>query len=197
LTTTFNWLKKRDLVYTTIASLALAIFTAVQAQQSAPRSRESIEQLIKVDVPVVLCVDDKPTAGGQPTSGAYAKVAANGYRSVLTLRNDKDGVDPLRERAMVERENLRYFNIPVVAGNPRPAQVETFLTLVRDRANHPMLINCAAAGRVAPLMTLFRIVEQGWSEEKALDEAARMGVKRDWLGRFVDNYLAQRKVKRN
>ena len=68
---------------------------------------------------------------------------------------------------MVERENLRYFNISVVAEQPRPAQVDEFLEFVRDKSNHPMLINCAFAERVAPLMMIFRIVEQGWSEEKS------------------------------
>jgi protein tyrosine phosphatase (PTP) superfamily phosphohydrolase (DUF442 family) len=177
--------------------LFIIVFTAAQAQQSAPPSQVPIEQLIKVDVPVVLCIDDKPTAGGQPTRGAYAKAAGHGYRSILTLRSGKDGIDRGRERAMVERENLRYFNISIVAANPQPAQVDAFLKLVRDKSNHPMLINCAAAERVAPLMTMFRIVEQGWSEEKALDEAARTGVNRDRLRKFAQDYLAQRKSKRN
>jgi len=197
LTKIFNSPKQRGLICATLASLAFTIFSGARAQQSAPPSQVPIEQLIQVDVPVVLCIDDNPAAGGQPTSSAYAKAAAHGYKSILTLRNDTDGVDRNRERAMVERENLRYFNISVVASNPQPVQVDAFLKLVRDKGNHPMLINCAAAERVAPLMTLFRIVEQGWSEEKALDEAARTGVNRDRLREFAQNYLAQRKSKRS
>jgi protein tyrosine phosphatase (PTP) superfamily phosphohydrolase (DUF442 family) len=186
--------KQGGVICATLASLAFAVFSGAQAQQSAPIP---IEQLIQVDVPVVLCIDDNPAAGGQPTRGAYAKAAAQGYKSILTLRNDTDSVDRNRERAMVERENLRYFNISVVAGNLQPTQVDAFLKLVRDKGNHPMLINCAAAERVAPLMTMFRIVEQGWSEEKALDEAARTGVNRDRLRKFAKDYFAQRKSKRN
>ena len=40
-----------------------------------------------------------------------------------------------------------------------------------------MLINCAFAERVAPFMLIFRIVEQGWSEDKAVEEASRSGLK--------------------
>jgi protein tyrosine phosphatase (PTP) superfamily phosphohydrolase (DUF442 family) len=196
LTKILNSPKQRGLICATLASLAFTIFSGAQTQQSTPPSQVPIEQLIQVDVPVVLCIDDNP-AGGQPTSGAYAKAAAHGYQSILTLRSGKDGIDRGRERAMVERENLRYFNIPIVAANPQPAQVDAFLKLVRDKSNHPMLINCAAAERVAPLMTMFRIVEQGWSEEKALDEAARTGVNRERLRKFAQDYLAQRKSKRN
>lgn len=197
MTKILNSPKQRGLICATLASLAFTIFSGAQTQQSTPPSQVPIEQLIQVDVPVVLCIDDNPAAGGQPTSGAYAKAAAQGFQSILTLRSGKDGIDRGRERAMVERENLRYFNIPIVAANPQPAQVDAFLKLVRDKSNHPMLINCAAAERVAPLMTMFRIVEQGWSEEKALDEAARTGVNRDRLRKFAQDYLAQRKSKRN
>jgi protein tyrosine phosphatase (PTP) superfamily phosphohydrolase (DUF442 family) len=157
-------------------------------------SSKTIKELLKVDVPVVLCIDDKPTAGGQPSAQAYAQAAANGYRSILTLRREKDGVDLLRERAMVERQKMRYFNIPVAPDAPRRAQVDEFLALVRDRNNHPMLINCAYAERVAPLMMIFRIVEEGWSKEKALKEAVRMGVKKEPLEKFADSYLARRRA---
>jgi hypothetical protein len=56
-----------------------------------------------------------------------------------------------------------------------------------------MLINCAFAERVAPLMMIFRIVEQGWSKEKALEEATRMGLSKEPLKKFSESYLAQRK----
>ena len=152
---------------------------------------------MNVDVPVVLCIDDKPAPGGQPSGAAYAKAAANGYRSVLTLRSKRDGVDLVRERLMVEQSRIRYFNIPATARLPGYEQVNQFLALVRDPSNHPMLVNCAFAERVAPLMMIFRITEQGWSEEKAIEEAARGGLKRDPLKTFVREYLARQKKKQS
>ena len=156
-----------------------------------------MERAVNVDVPVVLCIDDKPSVGGQPSGGAYAKAAANGYRSVLTLRSKHDGVDIVRERLMVEQNKMRYFNIPATARLPGYEQVNQFLALARDPSNHPMLINCAFAERVAPLMMIFRITEQGWSEEKAIEEAARGGLKRDQLKPFAREYLAQQKKKQS
>jgi protein tyrosine phosphatase (PTP) superfamily phosphohydrolase (DUF442 family) len=169
------------------------VLDGAEFRQSDRPPANQVEQWLKVDVPVVLCIDDKPTAGGQPSGQAYAKAAASGYRSILTLRTKKDGVDLLRERSMVERQEMRFFNIPVVPNTPRRAQADEFLALVRDKANHPMLINCAFAERVAPLMMIFRIVEQGWSKEKALDEATRMGLSREPLKKFAESFLAQRK----
>ena len=186
----------RWFIFTAAAlSGAPMILHGAENGQNDRRSSNTIEQLLKVDVPVVLCIDDKPTAGGQPSGQAYAKAAASGYRSILTLRTKKDGVDLLRERSMVEQQKMRYFNIPVAASAPNIGQADEFLALVRDKANHPMLINCAFAERVVPLMMIFRIVEQGWSKEKALEEATRTGLSKEPLKKFAESYLAQRKSK--
>jgi protein tyrosine phosphatase (PTP) superfamily phosphohydrolase (DUF442 family) len=178
-----------------VLTLAPAIRSSAEDQQSKRPSSYSIDQLLQIGVPVVLCIDDQPTAGGRPSGQAYAKAAASGYRSILTLRNEKDGIDLRRERAMVEQQKLRYYNIPVVAHAPSIPQADQFLALTRDRNNHPMLINCAFAERVAPLMMIFRIIEQGWSKEKAIEEAARLGLGNERLKKFADAYLAQRKSK--
>ncbi len=171
-------------------AIVLAGASQAESRQSANPLAPQFERLFKIATPVVLCIDDKPTAGGQPSTSAYAKAAANGFRSVLTLRSAADGVDLIRERFMVERNKMRYFNIPATKNLPRREQIDEFLRLVRSKDNHPMLINCGLAERVAPLMMIFRIVEQGWSEERAIEEASRSGLKSDSLRKFADKYLA-------
>ena len=96
---------------------------------------------------------------------------------------------------MVEQQKMRYFNIPVPADAPSIAHANQFLALTRDKNNHPMLINCAFAERVAPLMMIFRVIEQGWNKEKALEEATRLGIGKEPLKKFADAYLAQQKSK--
>jgi protein tyrosine phosphatase (PTP) superfamily phosphohydrolase (DUF442 family) len=198
--TRYRWLNAKRLASTYAGTaLVIALFqTTILAQQSElSRSKQFEPWAKKADAPVVLCIDDKPSTGGQPSVQAYAKAAANGYRSVLTLRSVKDGVDLTTERLLVEQNRLRYFNIPAGAKLPRREQVDEFLKLVRDPTNHPMLINCAFAERIAPLMMMFRIIEQDWSEEKALDEASLSGLKRIQLKAFAKEYLASRKTIRS
>jgi protein tyrosine phosphatase (PTP) superfamily phosphohydrolase (DUF442 family) len=182
------------LFITAIFSTCLA---HAELRQSERLAAQQIDPLARVDLPVVLCIDDKPSVGGQPSGGAYAKAAANGYRSVLTLRSKQDGVDVVRERLMVEHNKMRYFNIPATDKLPRPERVDEFLSLVRDKANHPMLINCAFAERVAPFMMILRISVQGWTDEKAVEEASRSGLKSDQLKKFAKDYLAHRKTKQS
>ena len=90
---------------------------------------------------------------------------------------------------MVEQNKMRYFNIPASTKPPRNEQVDEFLALVRDKANHPMLVNCAFAERVAPFMMIFRITEQGWNEDKAVEEAKGSGLNRDQLKKFSKAFL--------
>ena len=177
------------------AALLLMPAETLWAQQSQAPLAQPFAPRENIAAPIVLCIDDKPNGGGRPSAQAYAKAAADGFRSVLTLRIDADGVDTLAERFMVEQHKLRYFNIPAALKLPSRERVDEFLRLARDPANHPMLINCAFAERVAPFMMIFRIVEQGWSQEKALKEATGSGLKAEPLKKFAAAYLAQRKSK--
>lgn len=190
-----------------ICALAIVAFpligSAQEPRQSQRPTANEFEPLLKIDAPVVLCIDDKPSPGGQPFDQAYAKAAANGFRSVLTLRSRSDGVDLLRERFMVEKNQLRYFNLPVLAKLPKHNQVDEFLSLLRDKRNQPMLINCAFAERVAPYMMIFNLVERGWSEERAVEDASKSGLRRDGLQELARSYLkapankkASRKIER-
>ncbi len=180
--------------------LFVASLAATAPLENPPRRSErppsgQLDRKTIVNVPVVLCIDDKPTVGGQPSGEAYAKAAANGFRSVLTLRSAKDGVDTLRERFLVENNRMRYVNIPSASAIPTAKQLDEFLQATRDPTNHPMLINCAFAERVAPYMMIFRIQEEGWTEEKALEEAIRLGLPRDEMRKFARSYLSPRSTK--
>jgi protein tyrosine/serine phosphatase len=59
-----------------------------------------------------------------------------------------------------------------------------------------MLINCSSANRVGAFMMIYRVLEQGWSEEKALNEALKIGLRGDELKKFAQNYIAKNKAKR-
>ena len=160
-----------------------------QGQQSRNPVFNSFGSQTTVEAPVVLCIDDKPAAGGQPSSTAYAKAAANGFRSILTLRAPMDGVDVNRERFMVEQHKMRYFNIPSTGKLPGRKAVDEFLAIGRNADNHPLLVNCAFADRVAPFMMIFRMQEQGWTEKRAVEEAASSGMKAEALKKFARDYF--------
>ena len=180
-------------------AVSVVISTSVIAAEPQPKDRarlDQIEQSLKSDVPRVLCLDNNFATGGQPSEQAFTKVAASGFHSVLSLRAAGEGIDLIKERSLVEKAGLRYFNIPVVSSAPRAEQADEFIRLVKEKSNHPMLINCSTANRVGAFMMIYRVLEQGWSEEKALDEALKIGLRGDELKKFAHSYIAQNQARR-
>src|SRR5262245_21387608 len=182
----------RNLVVALLATGLLSVLcVAVVPQENT--NLEKIQKDLKDDVPHVLCVDEKLATGGQPTDAAFAKLAANGYRSVLNLRTASEGVDLKHEQEAVEKAGMRYVNIPVVASSPKPEQAEEFIKAVKNKDNQPMLIHCGSANRVGAFLMIYRVVELGWPEAKALEESTRVGLTSPVMKKFAQEYIAAHK----
>lgn len=166
------------------------------AQQKSPHLQK-LEQSLKSTIPNVMCVDSRFTTAGQPTDEAYRKLAQNGYRSVLNLRTTSEGVDLKREQELVEKAGMRYINIPVVPASPKPEQVTEFFNAIQNRANQPMLIHCATANRVGAFWVIYRVLKQGWSEDKAMEEATKIGLTKPDLKKFALDYIANYKQRKS
>lgn len=177
------------------AMSSLGALSAAGVQQESAKF-DKIQQALKDDVPRILCIDERVATGGQPTDAAFAKLAANGYRAVLNLRTASEGVDLKHEQEAIEKAGMRYVSIPVVSSAPKPEQVDEFIKAVKDRDNQPMLIHCGSANRVGALWMIYRVVEQGWAEDKALEEATKIGLTSPGLKTFAHEYIATHQPKK-
>jgi uncharacterized protein (TIGR01244 family) len=187
-------MKKIILLYATFASCAILSFAGVGQDRD---KLDKIQQALKDDVPRVFCVDERIATGGQPKATAFVKLAANGYRAVLSLRTSSEGVDLQVERESAEKAGLRYVSIPIVSSAPKPEQVEEFIRAVKDPVNHPMLIHCGSANRVGAFWMIYRVVDQGWPEDKALEEATKIGLTNPALKTFAHEYIVSRQPKKS
>src|SRR6266404_5757359 len=179
-----------------IAAMAsLGALSAAGVQQESAKL-DKIQQSLKDDVPRILCVDERVATGGQPTDAAFAKLAANGYRAALNLRTGSEGIDLKHERETIEKAGMRFVNIPVVSSAPKPEQVDEFIKAVKDKDNQPMLIHCGSANRVGAFWMIYRVVEQGWPEDKALDEATKIGLTSPMLKTFAHEYILSHQPKK-
>jgi uncharacterized protein (TIGR01244 family) len=185
--------KSTAISITSSAILLVAITTAIAAGGQDSSKLAQIEQALKDDIPKLLCVNDSIATSGQPKDGAFAKLAANGFKSVLNLRTASEGVDLAREREMTEKAGLRYISIPVVPNDPRPEQVDEFIRAMKDSSAQPMLIHCGSANRVGGFWMIYRVVGQGWAEDKALEEATKIGLTSPTLKKFAQDYIANHK----
>ena len=176
------------LLLTFILPIPCLVYAADSRQEQ--KKLAELQEILKDDIPQVLCVGQNFTTGGQPSLNVYAKLASNGFRSVLNLRTAQEGVSLEEEKNAVEKAGLRYINIPVISSSPTAGQATEFLTVVKNKSLQPMLIHCASANRVGAFWMIYRVLEQGWPQEKALDEATRIGLTSPALKNFALNYIA-------
>jgi uncharacterized protein (TIGR01244 family) len=174
---------------------ALIALCGLAAGAQEREKLDKIQAALKDDVPHLLCVNENFATAGQPKDSAYAKLAENGYRAVLSLRTGSEGVDLAHEKEMVEKAGMRFINIPVQSSSPKPEQAVEFIKAVKDANNQPMLIHCGSANRVGAFWMIYRVVEQGWPEEKALEEATRIGLTSPGLKSFAHDFISSAQKK--
>lgn len=155
---------------------------AGQPDPAAP-APEGIVQFSRVDATVA--------CGGATNPAAFAALAAEGFRSVINLRlPNEPGVS--EEEAAVEAAGLRYVHLPLDGNAPDPAVAERFLDVIADPAIKPVYIHCASANRVGAVWAIKRVVQDGWTRERALDEARAIGLKSPAMLAYVDRVLDAR-----
>ena len=124
------------------------------------------------DIRNFLRVNKDFCTGGQPRLEHLEKLKAEGIKAIINLRQPSEH-RAAEEEAKAKELGLRYFNIPVVFGNPNEQQVEEFLKITDDPENRPAFIHCTAAIRVGAFWMIRRALRDGWSIEDAEAEAKR------------------------
>src|ERR1044072_5481591 len=92
------------LLFFLILTLNPAAGNAAESVQANRARLDRIQETLSTEVPRVLCLDNDFATGAQPVGDAYAKAAATGFRSVLSLRTANDGLDVGSQPANDERE---------------------------------------------------------------------------------------------
>ena len=133
--------------------------------------------------------------GGQPRLEHLEKLKAEGVKTIINLRQPSEH-RAADEEAKAKELGLRYFNIPVVFGNPNEAQVEEFLKLTDDKENLPAFIHCTAAIRVGAFWMIRRALRDGWKTEDAQAEAEKVGLRESphWV-EFARQYIEKHRTK--
>lgn len=136
-----------------------------------------------------LRVNDQFCTGGQPRVEQLAKLKADGVKTIINLRPPTEH-RAAEEEAMAKELGLRYFNIPVVFGDPKDDQVAEFLKITDDPENRPAFIHCAGAIRVGAFWMIRRVLRDGWTIAAAEEEAKKIGLRESpHLNEFARSYI--------
>ena len=116
----------------------------------------------------VRVVDPHLTTGGQPTEAQLAAVAAANYDVVINLALHDDPRYSLKDEAgLVASLGMTYLHIPVIFSAPQPIQLAQFCDAMAAHQGKKMFVHCAANYRVSAFVGLYRVLRQGWDNDRA------------------------------
>ncbi|MGH7463072.1 MAG: fused DSP-PTPase phosphatase/NAD kinase-like protein [Longimicrobiales bacterium] len=145
--------------------------------------RPGITNFTKVDA-VVAC-------GGATETAALEALKNDGFKAVINLRQASEaGANIDENAARAQALGLTYIHLPLNGQAPDSTVVDQFLGAVADKANHPVYIHCGAASRVGAVWLIKRVLQDGWSVEKATEEAKLIGLRGAPLEQFALKYIA-------
>lgn len=163
---------------TAIATLAAVAFVAGVSAQVKKDTLAGVTNYAHVETTVA--------CAGSITPDSIAGIKRLGYKSVVNLREDSEqGANIDGEQAAAKAAGINFVHIPMNSANPSPTVVEPFLKAVTDPANTPAFIHCASGNRASALWAIKRVKVDHWDIDKALAEAADLGLTHDALKQWV------------
>jgi protein tyrosine phosphatase (PTP) superfamily phosphohydrolase (DUF442 family) len=113
-------------------------------------------------------VDEMLSTSGQPTVPQLGEVAAAGFKVVVNLALHDDPRYSLPDEAGIVRSlGMVYVHIPVQFAAPTEANLFDFFTAMDAHAGEKIWVHCAANMRVSAFLGLYRVIKQGWQDERA------------------------------
>lgn len=165
--------------------LVLFLSSATIAQV-VKQERAGIVNFSKVDA-VVAC-------GGATETSALDGLAKDGFKSVINLRLATEANANIElNAAQAKTLGLKYIHIPFNTQQLDPKVIDQFLAAIADKSNQPAYVHCGSASRVGAVWLAKRVLQDGWTIEKATEEAKLIGLRSEALEKFALEYIASHK----
>ena len=128
--------------------------------------------------------------GAQPDAEGFAQAAELGIRRVISLRQT------VRDEPLAEGTGLDLVRIPMksrhVAEKNGAKVVAAMRALRQGMAEGPVLVHCHhGADRTGLICALWRMLDEGWSRQQAIDELIEGGYGFHPIWANIPRYLAR------
>jgi protein tyrosine/serine phosphatase len=178
----------------TFVAISLAVSTAAQTAAQTTyidKGHTAAVDLSSVRIDNFGRINANYYRGAQPQGRDYSDLAALGVTTVINLTShDSDA----GEKAMVERNGMKYLQIPMTThAPPTRAELTAFLSVVNDPASQPVYVHCVGGKHRTGVMTaVYRMTQDRWAADQAFKEMKQYKFGADFLHpefkRFVYNY---------
>lgn len=137
-------------------------------------------------------VDDSLCTSGQPTAAQFSDIAAAGFTTVINLALHDDPRYSLPdETGLVRSLGMGYVHIPVQFAAPSQADLLQFFSAMEAHQGEKVWVHCAANIRVSAFLGLYRVLKQGWDEERAFDLMRGLWQPNEVWSSFIRSTLEQ------
>jgi protein tyrosine phosphatase (PTP) superfamily phosphohydrolase (DUF442 family) len=173
----------------TRALLSLCVLLAAGPVVAAPippvpRPSEWATRVDGTSVNNLYRIDDGLYRAAQPNARGFQELAGLGVKCVLDVAGGPG------DDAFVDKGSLKLFHVPMSAFGLRDDRVLEALKIMADPQNRPLLIHCRqGADRTGAMVALYRVVVQGWTAEKAVEEMTRGGYHHSGLWKNLETYV--------
>jgi len=177
------------MIHIVIAVFAALVATAAVAQESnaapaAPRPERWAEPITLEGVPNLHRLTPLLYRSEQPTALGMRNLEKLGIRTVINLRAFNDDLDELRGTG------LRAVHVPVHTWHLETEDIVAVMRELRRTEDGPFLIHCQhGADRTGLMSAMYRMLEQNWSAEDALNELVDGGYGYHSLWRNIKRYV--------
>ena len=129
-------------------------------------------QVLKFDAPNVVTISSDLVTAGQPTAKALAELKAQGIGGVIYLAPSTVSDAVPDEQAIVERQGIKYVNIPINFSNPTASDFDSFVAAMSELEGRKVLVHCQVNMRASSMTFLYRVIIKKEDPEKAYDAVA-------------------------
>lgn len=126
----------------------------------------------------VVRVDDHIYRGHQPAANDFPELARMGIKTVLDLRGGP--IHKPREHSEVEAAGMNYISLRLSGiFEPHDQQIADILAVLQDSNRWPIFVHCRRGDdRLGMVIACYRMVNDHWTNQQALDEAGQLGLSR-------------------
>ena len=115
-------------------------------------------------------LSESMATSGQPTEEELFLIVDSGYEVVINLGLENEEYSLKNEALFFNKRNIQYFHIPVLFQEPKESDLLQFTETLKKYREKRIFVHCAANKRVSVFIALYRIINLGWQETKALSD---------------------------
>ncbi|MGV6818771.1 MAG: phosphatase domain-containing putative toxin [Thiotrichales bacterium] len=150
-----------------LSTLLYVVFFSISCTtlpERSPRPQSWAQPVQAEGVPNLYQVDKRLYRSAQPLRNGMQSLSDFGIATVLNLRYTQT------DRHLANAQGLTLLHLPMLANHISPDELRKAVDLI-VQADSPVLVHCLhGADRTGAVVAAYRILQQGWSAEAALDE---------------------------